>query len=238
MLLAQSEGVVALVDGQVIGTALRAGFGPDLCTANMIIVRSDYQGRGLGRALMSSVLPSSGTCRLVATPEGLPLYEKLGFVETGRILQCQGAFQASGAPGAGIRAARADDVPQIAALESQAFGGDRSALVDWLWRNADLFVSTAPGGEILGYAAKRVFGRGHVIGPVAAPDVETAKALIAAAAHDLDGQFVRIDTSDQSGLKDWLDGLGLKHVSGGTTMQRGAGAEPAPRYALFSQALG
>lgn len=237
MLLELGRGVVAVEDEVVIGTALGAEFGPSLAVANMIIVDAAHQGKGLGRKLMEAVLPRAGACRLVATAEGLPLYKKLGFAPTGQILQFQGSLRAP-APGDATRSATPGELDQIAALEGAAYGGDRRALVALIQSQSPLFVSEDAKGQITGYAAQRRFGRGHVIGPVAAPDLATAQALIAAAMQGLDGAFVRVDTDAQAGLGAWLTAAGLEHVGGGVAMQRGTAALPSPRYALFSQALG
>ena len=238
MLLELGHGVVALEGDTVVGTALGCGFGPDLAVVNMIIVEDSRQGKGLGRKLMEAVLPQNGSCRLVATAEGLPLYEKLGFQATGEIMQFQGELTDVAPADGNIRPFTSADLDQVIALETGVYGGDRTALTTWLAAQAKLVVSTAADGQITGYAAARDFGRGHVIGPVTAPDEETAKALIATAAQDLKGQFVRIDTCKDLGLGPWIETMGLAHVGGGTAMQRGDGAAPAPRYALFSQALG
>jgi GNAT superfamily N-acetyltransferase len=238
MLLELGRGVVALEGTRVIGTALGCAFGPSQSVANMIIVDAAYQGRGLGRRLMQAVLPSQGTCRLVATAEGLPLYHKLGFQETGRVLQYQGALTQCPAPKGPTRRAEAGDLDQIIALESASYGGDRAALVRWLAENAQLTVQEDSAGQITGLAASRPFGRGYVIGPVVAPDAEAAQNLIAAAAQGQEGQFLRVDTTDKAGLGPWLETLGLAHVGGGVTMQRGDAPPAGLRHALFSQALG
>jgi len=88
-MLSVSEGVVALCDGQVIGTALTTLYGKDHAASNMIIVDDVYRGRGLGHRLMNEVLTIAAgrENRLTATEVGLPLYSKLGFQITGRISQ-------------------------------------------------------------------------------------------------------------------------------------------------------
>ena len=66
----------------------------------MVIVDASMRGRGLGRQLMQEALAKAGarTCYLVATPEGLALYQKLGFVATGEIVQHQGKASPADAP--------------------------------------------------------------------------------------------------------------------------------------------
>src|SRR4051812_4202004 len=67
-------------------------YGDDAATINMFIVDASMRGRGLGRQLMQEALAKAGerTCYLVATNDGLSLYQKLGFVATGGIVQHQG----------------------------------------------------------------------------------------------------------------------------------------------------
>ena len=93
MALAISEGFVAVEgDGKVAGTILLTPYGEDCATINMVIVDEAMRGRGLGRRLMDAALTRAADrpLRLTATAEGLPLYRKLGFVETGTVVQHQG----------------------------------------------------------------------------------------------------------------------------------------------------
>lgn len=92
MLLDLSTGRVALEGDKVVGTTLRTDYGPEVSMMNMIIVGASHRGRGLGRRLMESMMEEvpGRELRLFATSDGLPLYEKLGFVAEGAISQCQG----------------------------------------------------------------------------------------------------------------------------------------------------
>lgn len=96
-------------------------------------------------------------------------------------------------------------------------------------------------GELLGFALFRRFGRGHVIGPVVAPDALRAQALISHWLALNEGIFVRIDVPGDSGLSDWLQGLGLPRVDTVVAMARGDAPvrDPALRtFAAVNQALG
>lgn len=233
-----SKGAVALRNGEVIGTALATRFGPDITTANMVLVSAGHRGAGLGCKLMERILPVSGTCRLVATQDGLPLYQKMGFVETAHIHQMQGILQNVPDATMPVREAEPDDLKRIEAMETKAFGDDRSVIIHWLRTHGRLFVAPGSGARPTGYCATRAFGRGHVIGPVVAGDAETAMSLISMAGRGLLGQFVRIDTEKLAGLQPWLETLGLTMTGGGTAMQKGPAPVPAPRFAMFSQAWG
>lgn len=242
MSLALSQGIAALDDdGAVVGTVMLTPFRGDAAAINMVIVDEAMRGRGLGRRLMEAALDLAGTrpLRLVATREGLPLYEKLGFRETGIIAQHQGVVKKVAAP-AGIRPATPADIPAIVDLDRAASGADREGLIAYLV-NVGGFAVLARAGRISGFAATRAFGRGEVIGPVVAEDAADARDLIAHALATREGAFVRIDIGPESGLADWLAGHGLTHAGGGVAMQRpimSFPAAPVRAFALASQAYG
>lgn len=235
---------VAVVDGngRVTGTTFMTPFGDDYATINMVIVDKSMRGLGMGRKLMERAFELAGKrpLRLIATKEGLPLYEKLGFVATGTIRQHQGAARPVERP-EGVEDMRADDVEAVKALDRKAYNADRSALLDALLERGQIAV-VRKGDAIDAWAAIRPFGRGEVIGPVIAPDAKTACALIAYFASSREGSFLRVDTGGETGIAPWLSELGLAHVSGGVTMRRPLtenADEPKHKvFALASQALG
>lgn len=238
LLLSLSEGRVALLDGAVVGTALRADFGPDLSCVNMVIVAEDMRGQGVGRDLLTSVMQTRDTrgFRLVATASGQPLYEKLGFEVVSHIVQIQGVVGAvPDIPG--VKDAQRSELRRLVSLDRDTFGGDRSALIAWLFRNARV-ATFRESSEIVGYAALRRFGLGYVIGPVVAPNDAVALALVAHLAQGIPGAFLRLDVAETSGLVGWLEGLGLKAAHRAPIMQRGDGVGSSRSLALFSQALG
>ena len=236
-----SCGAVALDDqGRVTGTILVTPYGADCAMINMVIVDRNVRGKGLGRRLMEQAFALAGhrPLRLVATADGMPLYQKLGFVPSGTILQHQGNVAELGAPD-GVETANADDLPEIKALDRDAYGADREALIDALAERGE-FAVIRRNDAIGAYAAIRPFGRGEVIGPVIAGS--DAKALIGFFAASRPGAFLRVDTDSRTGIAGWLAEIGLAHVGGGVAMDRPPknGAEQArPNvYALANQALG
>ncbi|MEI9424926.1 GNAT family N-acetyltransferase [Mesorhizobium sp. Cs1299R1N1] len=243
MALQLSSGAVALGDhGQVTGTILVTPYGDDCAMINMVIVDRNVRGKGLGRRLMEKAfaLAEDRPLRLVATRDGMPLYEKLGFVPSGTVLQHQGQVAELDAP-AGMEAAAIVDLPEIKAMDRDAYGADREALIDALAERGE-FAVVRRNGAIEAYAAIRPFGGGEVIGPVIAGSVEDAKGLISFFAASRPGAFLRVDTDSRTGIADWLTEIGLAHVGGGVTMDRPSRPDAArarPRvYALANQALG
>lgn len=243
MSLALSEGYVAVAEGsRVVGTALVTKYKSDAATINMVIVDQGQRGRGLGRKLMEAALALVGEIplRLVATLEGLPLYEKMGFREVGAVVQYQGAARFA-APPDEVLPARPEDFAAIAALDREAFGADRGALIARLRDFGDFVVLRRPDG-IAGFAALRRFGLGAVIGPVVAAHLGDAEALVAYFIAAQADAFLRVDADAKTGLGPWLSQHGLLDVGRGVDMQRpiiaARAARTASTFALASQALG
>ena len=243
MALQLSIGAVALDDqGRVTGTILVTPYGVDCAMINMVIVDRNVRGKGLGRRLMDQAIALAGDrpLRLVATVDGMPLYQKLGFVPSGTIRQHQGKVAELAAP-EGVEAAGTDDLPEIKTLDRGAYGADRETLIDALAERGQ-FAVIRRNDAIEAYAAIRPFGRGEVLGPVIAENAEDAKALISFFATSRAGAFLRVDTDSRTGIADWLGEIGLAHVGGGVTMDRpswtGAAQARPNVYALANQALG
>lgn len=242
LVLSLSKGFVATEGGRVVGTAMATLLGDTCATINMVIVDEAMRGRGLGRQLMNAALAAAEEreCRLTATAEGLPLYEKLGFVACGQVRQYQGIPATAQKP-AGVAWAETAVPAEFAALDAQAFGADRAALFTQLADKAR-FAVVQQQGIISGFAGLRAFGRGEVIGPVVAQNAAIARDLIAFLLCERPGAFLRVDTTDAAGLGPWLAEQGLDHVGGGIAMRRPAAQVATDTtmktFALTSQALG
>ncbi len=242
------SGVVAEQDGQLLGTALRWTYGTQDARIGMIVVAPSAQRSGLGRRLSEAALaPLRRRCvTLHGTEAGLGLYTSLGFEAVGTVRQLQGA-----AFRAGVLALRASerlrpigrsDPARLVALDHAATGWERPRLMSALL-DAGSGVVLDRAGNIRGFALLRRFGHGHLIGPVVAPDIASAKAMILHCLAIHAGHFMRIDVPEESGLVPWLLRLGLADAGAVTLMRRGPAPPPRRRgqprvYALASQALG
>ncbi len=245
MFLELGEGIVAECAGQLVGSIMAWRLGEDHASIGMVIVSPAMQGRGLGRHLMEQMIAQLGdrSILLNATDEGLPLYRKLGFVETGTIYQHQAVAPAM--PLAELRRGErvrptggADDM--LGDLYRRASGTDRRALLAALSEHASTVVLTRDHVP-QGFAQFRRFGRGWLVGPVVAPDAIGAKALILHWLSTGTGSFCRLDVTAASGLSGWLESIGMPCVGRVKTMVRGALPVPAADLAvqaLAAQALG
>jgi predicted N-acetyltransferase YhbS len=242
MVLGLSTGVVALEGDRVVGTTLVTQFGKQAVSINMVIVDEAMRGRGIGKRLLDFALQESADreCRLVATLEGLPLYEKLGFRETGKIVQHQGTATAISCSD-DVNWAVGDEIAELVAMDLAASGLDRNKLIAILAKQGCIAILRRH-GQIVGFAVLRAFGRGDVAGPVVAATADDARHLLTFLFAARPGAFLRVDTPEASGLGPWLATRGLGHVGGGIAMCRGgAVSNETPSFhtfALASQALG
>lgn len=238
------QGFVLEDGGNVIGTALWWPYGEAHASTGMIIVAKAAQGRGYGARLMDALLAAahSRTITLNSTSEGLALYKRRGFTPVGVIHQHQGIpTRQLEAPSVDlVRAMAASDAEAVARLDRQATGWTRQRMLRRLAQLGDGYVLVRDGAP-RGYAFCRLFGRGHVVGPVVADNLDDARALIEAALAPLGGRtFVRIDTSAATQLGPWLEGIGLKQVGDNPTMVLGPqipSTGPARMFALASQSF-
>lgn len=241
---ALGAGTIAAVAGRAIGSAMWWPCGADAATIGMVVVDQEWRGRGLGRRLMENTLRALAprSAMLNATAIGVPLYRATGFETIGTIHQYQGEIavaEAATTLAPRLRAAGSEDAGAILDLDARAFGAPRRALLVRLLGEAE-FLMAVRGEAIRGFAGRRRFGRGTLIGPIAAEDEATAAALAAAWLARSTG-FVRMDIpGDAAGLALVATGAGLGRVNEVVTMRRGAWPAPAGAriFGLASQAFG
>jgi GNAT superfamily N-acetyltransferase len=227
--------------GGLAGTVALTRYGPDLAIVSMMLVASRLDGRGLGRRLMTHALAQAGdaTVFLYATPLGRPLYEKLGFRIVDTTTRSIGRF--TGAPSGGTRRAEARDRAAIAALDAAALGADRSDLLAGYLRLAEQLRVLERDGAVCGFAAAAPNPDVTVVGPLVAPDLEAARALIADVASAIDGP-IRLDLHDRhDGLREWAEARGVPPRLDTWLMVHGARELPGARERLVlpvMQALG
>lgn len=240
------DGVALERDGEVLGTALWWCYGDNYATTGMIIVTAKVQGEGLGSRLFKAVIEETQgrTTLLNATEDGLPLYLRRGFTPWGKVMQYQAVLESAPQvePRGDIRSATKADLKAIQDFDERAIGMPRKELVEGLFDAGDALVLTRD-SEIAGYAISRRFGRGYVVGPVAANNMEDAKSLILHHLAKLGGQFVRIDIYAEdglNGLSEWIEEQGLKFAGDVVSMVRGTKPEavaPARMFAIANQSL-
>ena len=243
------RGLVALDEiGRVFSSGMWFGYGEDCATIGMMITSPRVQTYGGGRFMMDRMLDECGDRRLIlnSTRAGYALYISLGFEFQAVVQQMQGTVRAAAALAAlgaeGVEEITPAELPALLALDRAAFGADRSNLVSRL-APLSRIVGLRRDGVLEGYAMRRAFGRGQVVGPIVAQSEEDAIALAAPLLADLEGRFARVDTRQPEGrFRSFLLASGLPVFDTVKTLTRGA---PLPKvvpgrlgiYGLAAQPL-
>ena len=172
---------VAEVEEQVVGTAATIVYEERFAWIGMVLVDPEFRGRGIGSRLLEKAvehLDASGvrTLKLDATPQGRPIYERLGFeseYEIERWLLKRPLPETTAAPGPDPVS---NDVLQ---LDREIFGADRSPLLRSLAIDAPGFaLATEQHGKIAGYAFGRRGTLADHLGPWMARDAKASAELL------------------------------------------------------------
>jgi GNAT superfamily N-acetyltransferase len=151
-------------DGKVVGTATTLHYESRFAWIGMVLVDPEFRKQGIGTELLRRAieyLDSSGisTMKLDATPQGKPIYTKLGFVEEYEIARWilkRPPGTSSSAHSSTRASLRETQREQMFRLDEELFGADRSFLLRALWEEAPEFATAVWEAELLqGYA----FGR-------------------------------------------------------------------------------
>lgn len=232
---------------RVIGSAMWFPMAEGFATVGMVITSPRLQAMGAGRWLMDHVLEHCGgrDLRLNATRAAYRLYVSLGFQSIGKVYQHQGRARAPAAVplprGARLRRIVDQDREVILDLDRRAYGVARPQVLDALLACSQGVLLECDGAA-QGYALSRQFGRGWVIGPMAATDSAAAMALAAPLVEQHVGNFLRLDTPlADAAFRAFLNACGMTEYDKVTPMKLG-NDRPSDGtvecYALASQALG
>ncbi len=160
-------------DGLLAASATATRFGGELAWIGMVLTHPAYRGRGFARRLMEHALEYLAACgtgwiKLDATDMGRPLYGRLGFEDESPIERWAREPGHEG-PAGGAAEFHLED---WSALDREAFGADRSALLAQL---APLGSAAIPGG---GYAMGRPGSKAAYFGPCVSRSPEAARELL------------------------------------------------------------
>jgi GNAT superfamily N-acetyltransferase len=161
--------IVAEADGGLVGTGVGTVNG-SVGWVGTIWVEPTHRGGGLGRALTQAVIDDleAAGCRtllLVATDEGLPLYQRMGFMlqTRYRILEAPG-LTTDEAPDDAIRPFESADLAAILDLDRAATGEDRGHAIRRFASGESTKVQSI-GGDVRGFVIRAPWGGGATIAP-------------------------------------------------------------------------
>jgi GNAT superfamily N-acetyltransferase len=192
-------------DGRLVASAAGLPLGPALAWISMVLVTERARRRGLATSLLrdriAAIAETGRVAGLDATPAGREVYRPLGFKEIFSLSRLRGTVtdpvQPPNAAWPSVRAATADDLPALLALDRAAMGGERAELLAHLMgRRPDLALAVDGTDGPVGFCLARDGRTATQLGPIVARDPAVAEALVSAALARLAGQAVIIDLND------------------------------------------
>jgi GNAT superfamily N-acetyltransferase len=177
---------VAEWQGEPVGTITTTKYGPELAWIGMLLVHPERRRLGIGTALLRqaiSHLEADGvSCvKLDATPEGQPLYARMGF-------KCEWGFHRwervgpppRSSPQRNVRPLTAVDTKAIQQLDATALGVPRQRWLSGMLQNVFRGVVSETAGQITGFGLLREGARALYLGPIVATNPAETAGIIAA----------------------------------------------------------
>ena len=170
-------------NGQVAGTVATIIYEQRFAWIGMVLVDPQVRGKGIGTALLLKAIDyldarNVPCMKLDATPQGKPIYTRLGF----RIEYEIERHSMTREPGAELdtktAAATTENLEALMEYDCKVFGADRSALLRSLAKSAPALVSIQhSGGVVEGFTLGRQGSRADQLGPWAAANASAARAV-------------------------------------------------------------
>ncbi|MBJ7993437.1 GNAT family N-acetyltransferase [Bacillus mycoides] len=206
---------------KLIASAAIILYGETLASIGMVIVHPDYKGRGIGKAITDSCVKSVSTqtpIMLIATDEGKPLYEKLGFRAVSYVSKyicnsynvnytCVGNKEY-------MMNYEECDLEDIIQIDKDAFGTNREEfLKKRIVQSEQCIVVKDKEQNVLGYGISIQTPENKIIGPIVAKNDKMAMRMVHYLVREHNGKL-RIDVPE--GKKDFmkeLEIIGFKKVN-------------------------
>ncbi|HGH1671487.1 GNAT family N-acetyltransferase [Bacillus thuringiensis] len=174
---------------ELIASAAIILYGEALASIGMVIVHPDYKGRGIGKVITNSCMSSVSAqtpIMLIATDEGKPLYEKLGF----RVVSYVSKYICNSynvnhkcAENEGcMMVYKEGDLEGIIKIDEGAFGTSRNEfLKQRIMQSEQCVVVKDTEENVVGYGISIQTPENKIIGPVVAKNNAMAMRIV----HDL-----------------------------------------------------
>ncbi|AOY15143.1 GNAT family N-acetyltransferase [Bacillus sp. ABP14] len=216
---------------ELIASAAIILYGEALASIGMVIVHPDYKGRGIGKIITDACVKSVSAhtpIMLIATDEGKPLYEKLGF----RAVSYVSKYICNSYNVNNYCMRNEDymmnyeecDLEEIIKLDEYAFGTNRKGFVTKrIMQSEQCTVVRDKEQNVLGYGLSIQTPENKIIGPVVAKNDEMAMRIVHDLAKGHNGKL-RIDVLE--GKKDFMKVLeitGFKKVNTPPIMMKNSG---------------
>ncbi|HHP1113270.1 GNAT family N-acetyltransferase [Bacillus cereus] len=216
---------------ELIASAAIILYGEKLASIGMVIVHPDYKGRGIGKIITEACVKSVSAhtpIMLIATDEGKPLYEKLGF----RAVSYVSKYICNSYNAKHYCVRNEDyvmnyeegDLEKIIKIDEYAFGTNRKEfLKKRIMQSEQCIVVKDKEQNVLGYGLSIQTPENKIIGPVVAKNNAMAMRIVHNLARGHNGRL-RMDVPE--GKKDFMKELeiaGFKKVNTPPIMMKNSG---------------
>jgi GNAT superfamily N-acetyltransferase len=239
----------AVQDGKVVGTVTTVNYENRFAWVGMVLVDPEARGQGVGTQLLQeamSILRGIPSIRLDATPQGRPVYQRLGFEDEYELCRMQLAeitvadrspdfsprpttSSLSQTGGLSVRPTKADDLVAITETDRRIFGADRREILQWALQESPEYAWIALSSAGLeGYCFGRRGFNFDQIGPVHSPRELVSQRLVTACLTSVkSGTRIIVDPLLHSpSWLEWLRLAGFIHQRPFTRMALGENNHP------------
>ena len=229
-------------EGKIVSSAAIISYDTDLASIGMVIVNKEYRGLGLGKKATNKCIDSVSkdtSIMLISTEDGKPLYENLGFITvdyvhkylSDRYKQTQMFINRE----ITLEKYSENDFNEIVELDLAAFGDKRRKfLLNRIDQSKQCLVVRNQKGKIIGFGLSILGPINLILGPIVAPDPQTAALIIDGLALNHQGNL-RIDVpSSNDELMLFLEKSGFVKVSEPPIMIKNSVNMPFRNKELFA----
>jgi ribosomal protein S18 acetylase RimI-like enzyme len=234
---------VAEEESRICGTATTITYENRFAWIGMVLVDPEFQKRGIGTRLLNKTIEylderKIPTLKLDATPQGQPLYAKLGFVCEYQIERWMLKRQLNTAPGT-FHSSHTRTEGQLNLLDKfdrEVFGADRRFLLNSLRQSYPSLATSIWGDELLqGYTLGRSGLFADHLGPWVASTQAVGERLLMEFLTRSSRETVLVDClSSNSAAIELLRSHGFTRSRLLTRMFRGPNAYPGNLESLFA----
>lgn len=236
-------------EGRIISSSAIIPYDTKLASIGMVIVHEEFRGLGLAMEAVRKCAESINgnmSLMLIATKEGKPLYEKAGFKTVdsiGKFLCDQFVpVHSQVHDGVFIEDFNQSDFAELVNMDWAAFGDKRSVFLrNRISQSKECLVVKNNNGEIIGYGLSIQGPVNLILGPIAAPDSDTAALIVEKLALHHKGKL-RIDVPEgRTDFMPYLERSGFVKTNTPPVMMKNSAAMPQRNntlYAIASQAFG
>ena len=253
----------AVQDGRVVGTVTTVNYENRFAWVGMVLVDPETRGQGVGTRLLQeamSLLRGIPSIRLDATPQGRPVYRRLGFEDEYELCRMQlaeitAADRLDSSPRSlpsslalaeefSVRPMKAEDLAAVGETDRRIFGADRQEILQWAFQQSPEYAWVALSSAGLeGYCLGRRGFNFDQVGPVhSRSELVSQKLVVACLSSAKPGTRVIVDPLLHSpSWLEWLRLAGFVHQRPFTRMSLGTNryvGVPEEMWTMFGPEFG